>query len=392
MSQVCPPIYLDGFATQPLAPEVRDAMLAAWQKPGNASSPHGAGEQAAQLIEDARCALADLVGAAPSEIIFTSGATEANNLAIIGTARAATARGEQRRTIMVSAVEHKSVIEAAASLEAEGFEVRRAPVDRHGRLELRELATLIDQDCLLLSVMLANNETGVIQPVAEAAEIAHAAGALLHCDAAQAVGKIPVDLVALDADFASFSAHKCYGPVGVGALYLSALAPKPAPLFFGGGQQSGLRPGTEPVPLIAGFGRAARLSIAQIPVEVQQLQRLAERFEAELAARQIRFRRVSGSHDVLPGSLCLAIDGAAADSLCAMLARQVQLSTGSACTSGQIRVSHVLESMGYSENEASEVLRLFCNRYTSDEDVERAAEALSIAVSKSRLAAGRLRQ
>ena len=386
------PVYLDGFATQPLAPEVRDAMLAAWSEPGNAGSPHCAGERAARYIADARASIADLIGAAPSEIVFTSGATEANNLAIVGAVRSAMAREKTRRRIVVSSIEHKSVLEAAAALTAEGLDVLRAPVDDYGRLDIERLCELVTDNCLLVSVMLANNETGVIQPVAEAADIAHAAGALFHSDAAQAFGKIPIDVVALDADYVSFSAHKCYGPMGVGALFVSATAPKPAPMLHGGGQQGALRPGTEPFPLIAGFGEAAHLCHERLSTETERLKSLAERLQAELGERQTRFRKISGPHDVLPGSLALALEGASADSLCAMLAREVQLSTGSACNSGQIRTSHVLESMGYSQTEANEVIRVYCSRYTTHEDIARAAEAISAAVSKSRVATGRLRQ
>lgn len=386
------PIYLDGFSTLPLAPEAMEAMTAAWQTPGNAGSPHAGGEQAAQCIAAARASVAELIGAAPSEILFTSGATEANNLAILGIARAARQAGNPRRRILVSAIEHKAVLEPARMLESEGFELAIAPVDRHGGLDLQRYAALVDEETLMASIMAVNNETGVVQPIAKAAAIAHAAGALLHSDAAQALGKIPLDVVELDIDYLSLSAHKCYGPMGVGALYIAAAAPKPQPLHYGGGQQSSLRPGTEPAPLIAGFGAAARLAQVQLEADLSHGRRLADRLHAELAARQLRFRRITGDHPTAPGSLAIAIDDVDADTLCAMLARNVLLSTGSACTSGQIRISHVFESMGFSEQKARSILRIFCSRYNDDADIDRAAEAISTAAERSRLAAGEVRQ
>jgi cysteine desulfurase len=369
------PIYLDGFATLPLADEARAAMLAVWEQPGNAGSPNASGERAARIIADARSDVAALIGATASEIIFTSGATEANNLALLGIA-AATRSLSTRRRIVVSAVEHKAVLEPAAALAAEGFEVTIAPVDAHGRLDLEVLATLLDDNVLLVSVMLANNETGVIQPVAEIATLAHGVGAYVHSDAAQAAGKIAVDVAALDVDYLSLSAHKCYGPMGVGALYVAA----------------GI-PGTEPVPLIAGFGAAARAAIDHLaqpglPGPAARIDRLLD----GLASRQLRFTRITGDHAVVPGSAAIAIDGIDGDSLCAHLAREVALSTGSACTSGQIRISHVLEAMGLSEELARSVVRIFCDRTLTDAEIDRATDAIIASTQRSRLATGEVRQ
>lgn len=386
------PIYLDGFATTPLAEEARTAMLAVWEQPGNAGSPNASGERAARIIADARAEVAALIGAAASEIVFTSGATEANNLALLGVA-AATRALSSRRRIVVSAIEHKAVLEPAASLAAEGFEVTIAPVDAQGRLDLEALATLLDENVLLVSVMLVNNETGVIQPVAEVAALAHGVGAYVHSDAAQAAGKISIDVTALDVDYLSLSAHKCYGPMGVGALYIVAGMPAPAPLMHGGGQQSSIRPGTEPVPLIAGFGaaaRAARVYLAQpgSPGTAARIDRLLE----GLARRALRFTRITGDHAVVPGSAAIAIDGIDGDSLCAQLAREVALSTGSACTSGQIRISHVLEAMGFSEELARSVIRIFCDRTLTDAEIDRAIDAIIASIQRSRLATGEVRQ
>lgn len=386
------PIYLDGFATLPLADEARAAMLAVWEQPGNAGSPNASGERAARIIADARADVASLIGATASEIIFTSGATEANNLALLGVATATRSQSARRR-IVVSAIEHKAVLEPAAALAAEGFEVRIAPVDRHGRLDLEAMSGLLDETVLLVSVMLVNNETGVIQPVEEVAALAHRVGAYVHTDAAQAAGKIAIDVAALDVDYLSLSAHKCYGPMGVGALYVAAGMPAPVPLMRGGGQQSGIRPGTEPVPLIAGFGAAARVAIAdlargEIAGPTARIGRLLE----GLASRQLRFARITGDHAVVPGSAAIAIHGIDGDSLCAQLARDVSLSTGSACTSGQIRISHVLEAMGFSEETARSVIRIFCDRTVTDADIHRATEAIVASIHRSQLATGEVRQ
>ncbi len=386
------PVYLDGFATLPLADEARAAMLAVWEQPGNAGSPNASGERAARIIADARADVASLVGATASEIIFTSGATEANNLALLGVATATRSQSARRR-ILVSAIEHKAVLEPAAALAAEGFEVTIAPVDGFGRLDLEAMTGLLDETVLLVSVMLVNNETGVIQPVEEVAALAHRVGAYVHTDAAQAAGKIVIDVAALDVDYLSLSAHKCYGPMGVGALYVAAGMPAPAPLIRGGGQQSGIRPGTEPVPLIAGFGAAARAAIAdlargEIAGPTARIGRLLE----GLASRQLRFARITGDHAVVPGSAAIAIEGIDGDSLCAQLAREVSLSTGSACTSGQIRISHVLEAMGFSEETARSVVRIFCDRTVTDADIDRATEAIMASIHRSRLATGEVRQ
>lgn len=374
------PVYLDGFSTLPLAPEARDKMFQVWEEPGNAGSPHSAGEAAARLVGDARDIVADLIGATQSEVFFTSGATEANNLAILGVARDALRSGDKRRRIVVSAVEHKSVLEPAKSLVELGFSVCVAPVDTAGRLDIDNFAALVDQDTLLVSIMTVNNETGVIQPISRVSAIAREVGAFVHSDGAQALGKIAVDVLSLDVDYMSLSAHKCYGPMGVGALYISAGAPKPTPLTFGGAQQSAIRPGTEPVPLIAGFGEAAKLASSRSGDST--LEGRAGRLFEGLIERQVKAQRITGSHPVVPGSLAISIDGVDADALCALLARSVQMSTGSACTSGQIKISHVLESMSFSEKRAREVVRILVNRYTTDPEIDATIEAISAGVQR----------
>ncbi len=372
------PIYLDGFATTPLAPEAASAMIRAWGHPGNPSSPHVSGERAARLVANARESVANLIGATNAEVIFTSGATEANNLALLGIATPAA----QRRKIVVSAVEHTSVLKTAARLAALDFEIVLAPVDRHGRVDLKKLETLLDEETLLVSLMAANNETGVLQPVSEAVALAHACGALVHCDGAQAVGKTALDVFELDVDYLSLSAHKMYGPMGIGALYVSSNAPRLEPQSFGGGQQGALRPGTEPVPLIVGFGEAARIAALELDAAGTHVRLLSSRLLHRLAERQVRFRAITGDHNTVPGSAVLQFEGVNAEELCAYASRRVSMSTGSACTSGQLRASHVLEAMGLSSAESACVVRIFCHRYLSEADITEAADAIAEAAHR----------
>lgn len=387
-----PPIYLDGFASLPLAPEARAAMLAVWDIPGNAGSPNQSGERAAAIIAEGRAAVAELIGAAPSEIIFTSGATEANNLAIVGVADAVAGHQPHRRRIVLSAIEHKAVIEPAEQLKKRGFLVQFAPVDRNGTLDLEAFRQLLGNDVLLASVMLVNNETGIVQPVGDAAALAHSYGALFHCDAAQGVGKIAVDVLDLDVDYLSLSGHKCYGPMGIGALYVSAGATKPEPLMFGGGQQSGARPGTEPVALIAGFGAAASVARCRLIEDQNHGSALISKLLDGLRDRQVRLSTVNGHAPTVPGGIAVAFPGVDGDALCSMIARHVSLSTGSACTAGQIRTSHVLEAIGFSPNVARSVVRIFCNRYTDAVEIDKAIDVISDAIERSRLATGEVRQ
>lgn len=386
------PIYLDGFATMPLAPEARAAMIAALDQVGNAASPHSAGEAAAQRIAQARLWVADLINAAPAEITFTSGATEANNLALLGVAAAADRSCNSRRRIVVSAIEHKAVLEPARHLASLGYDVVEAPVGQSGVVDMASLSGLIDGNTLVVSVMAVNNETGLVQPVSEISTIAHDAGALFHCDAAQAVGKIDFDVQATEVDYLSISSHKLYGPMGIGALYCAAHAPRPKPLIFGGGQQSSLRPGTEPVSLIAGFGAAALVATRHLSLDATRSVALLDRLFAGLATRQVRYELIGGERPRVPGGAAIILDGVEADTLCAMLARSVQLSTGSACTSGQLLTSHVLDAMRFSTDEARSVLRIMVNRYIEDEQIDIAATLIATAAARSVLAAGEVRQ
>jgi cysteine desulfurase len=386
------PIYLDGLATLPLAPEARSAILSVWEQPGNAGSPNAAGERTARIIADGRAEVAALIGAAPAEVIFTSGATEANNLALLGVVQHYVAHDETRKRIIITAVEHKAVLEPARMLAKQGFSLSVAPVDSNGRLDLVAFEALLADDLLIASVMMVNNETGVVQPVAEAAALVHAVGGLMHSDAAQAAGKIAIDVLDLDVDYLSLSAHKCYGPMGIGALYVAAHAPKPAPLVHGGGQQGAIRPGTEPSALIAGFGAAAKVALTRLEDDHCHGQMLIDALLDGLASRQLSFRRITGDATVVPGSAALQLTDIDASQLCAAVARDVSLSTGSACTSGQIKQSHVLEAIGFSEVDASHVVRVFCHRYQTVDEIDLAADRIVAAADRSRLAAGEVLQ
>lgn len=386
------PIYLDGFATMPLAPEARQAMFAAWENPSNAGSPHVLGEFAAASVAAARATIAELIGASASEIIFSSGATEANNLALVGIARWALETRNSRRRIVVSAVEHKAVLQPANWLKALGFEVVIAPVDRRGSIDCAALAALVDERTLLVSVMAANNETGVLQPMPEVVAICRRSGALIHCDGAQAVGKIPLDVVDLDVDYLSLSSHKMYGPAGVGGLYVSATAPTPRPLHFGGEQQSGIRPGTEPVPLIIGFAAAAELARDRLDADAGHGRLLARRLLAKLEEHQVGCRQITDDAPVLPGSLSLIAPGVEADDLVALLRTTICLSTGSACTEGQVLPSHVLMAMGMNNVEASSVFRLYCSRYNTEDEIDLAATFIADACLRVRHRSGRSHQ
>jgi cysteine desulfurase len=386
-------IYLDAHASTPLAPEALDALVLHLGYPGNPHSPHAAGARAHEAVEDARCAVADLIGAAPAEIVFTSGATEANNLAILGLARAALG-GTSRRTIVTSAIEHPSVLEAAEALAGEGFNHHIAPVDTEGRIDLAALAKILSaNETLLVSVMAANNVTGVIQPVGEVAALARSAGAIVHCDAAQAAGRIALDVFDLDVDALSLSAHKMYGPPGVGALYLSAACPvRLKPLTFGGGQERGLRSGTTPAALVASFGAAASLVGARRDIDDQYVRRLAARFLARLQAHQVRLQTIGSDQHRLPGSVNIAIENYDAQELTERLSSTVAISTGSACSSGQINVSPVLEAMRLPDALSRSSFRVCFNRYSTEEDADLAATTIVGTLREMELATGRIVQ
>jgi cysteine desulfurase len=379
------PVYLDNQATTPCDPRVVTAMLP-WftEKFGNPhSAEHRMGQEAEQAVEEARARVAALIGAEPREIVLTSGATESNNLAIKGAARFAAVhaspQGNPRRRIVTVATEHKCVLAAVADLAEEGFEPIVLPVGADGLLDPDRLAATVDETTLLVSVMAVNNEIGVVQDLAAIAAIAKRAGALMHSDAAQAAGKIPLDVNALGLDLVSISGHKLYGPKGMGALYVRRRPrARLAPLFSGGGQERGLRSGTLPTPLAVGLGEACRIAAAEMAGEAARLAALRQRLEAGLA-RAVPGLVLNGSASArIPGNLNLTFPGATAEALM-RAAPDLCVSTGSACSSAAVEPSYVLTALGLTAEQAARTLRLGLGRFTSEADVDYAVAALAAA-------------
>nr|WP_086642726.1 cysteine desulfurase family protein [Acetobacter sp. DsW_063] len=378
-------IYLDNAATTPCDPRVMAVMAPLFvEEFGNPhSTSHIFGLRAADAVETARAQVAALIGADPREIVFVSGATEANNLAIKGAARHRLRHGDGRRRVITVATEHKCVLESVRGLAAEGFDPVILPVGQDGVLDPDLLREALATPSALVSVMAANNETGVLQDIGALARIARESGALFHSDMAQAAGKIPVDVRALDIDMASLSAHKLYGPKGVGALYVRR---KPRvrlePLFSGGGQERGMRSGTLPAALVAGFGKAAEIAEASLADEAVRLTALRDALIDALHERQVPVA-VNGAKARLPGIVSLRFLGTSALAIMAS-APEVAMSVGSACSSAAIEPSYVLTAMGLSVDEAAESLRLSPGRFTSPADIARAAEVLACAAQRVR--------
>lgn len=387
-----PPVYFDNFATTEIAPEVASAIIDAWRHPTNAASPHLFGARAAAQLDEARQRVATALRAAPSEITFTSGATEANNLVLRGIADWALSGHCPRRKIIVSAIEHKSVLEPALSLVSRGFDIVLAPVKCDGILDLPAMEGLIDQDTLLVSVMAVNNETGVIQPISEMVQLARRCGALIHSDGAQALGKLDIDVGAWAIDYMSLSAHKAHGPMGMGALYVAAGAPHPFPQITGGGQQAGKRSGTEPVPLAVGFGIAAELAAKGVEVNQHALSRKASTLFSCLEGGIPGLTRVTEGSPTVAGSLCLKIKNVPADDFVQCLQSAVCISTGSACSSGQLVPSHVLKAMGLSQVDAESVFRVMLSKYATDDQITTAASQIIAAHRRLQDRTGLVRQ
>ena len=372
-------VYLDHGASTPCDPAVIALMERVMMHEfANPSSTHQAGRRAARYVEEAREQVADAIRALPEEIVFTSGATESNNLAILGAAAAAEERGESRRRIVTLGIEHPSVLEPCRHLEKRGFKLAIAPVQRDGMIDLDALEATLGDDTLLFSIQAANNEIGTVQPLAAAVRLAHERGALVHSDATQAFGKIPLDVEALGLDFASFNAHKCYGPKGVGALWVCggpARAPI-APLYFGGGHERGLRPGTSNTAAIAGFGEAARIAVERLPGDAPRLAALRDRFEALLRDRTEGVTVNGALHSRLPGASSLTFEGIDADALIARLP-DLDLSAASACHSGTPEPSYVLRSVGLNDEQAYATLRFALGRSTTSANVKYAVCRIS---------------
>jgi len=377
-----PPVYLDYQATTPCDPRVVAAMLP-WftEKFGNPGSiTHAYGREAAAAVERARAQLASLIGAEPREIVFTSGATESNNLALKGAAHFHRAFGKDH--LVALATEHKCVIESCHALEREGFRVTFLPVGRDGLVDLAALERALEERTAIVSVMAAHNEIGVLQPLAEIAALTRPRGILFHSDAAQAVGKVRIDLAALGIDLLSISGHKFYGPKGIGALFVRRRPrARIAPLIDGGGQERGLRSGTLPTPLCVGLGEAAALAQAEMTAEAELLLGFRRRVLAGIKAR-VPEAVVNGDLERrLPGNLNLSFPGIPATVLmeaCPGLA----LSTGSACTSAEIEPSYVLRALGLEDALAAASVRIGLGRFTTSEEVDFAVDTLAAAARR----------
>jgi cysteine desulfurase len=373
-------VYLDYNATTPLDPSVLDAMSAALRDVfGNASSLHWFGQQARAAVDDARGQVAALIGSTPQEIVFTGSGTEADNLALRGIAAIAK---EPRRKVLYSAIEHHAVVNTAKALAEEGLPVVAVRARQDGSVDLDDLVSKLDEQTALVAVMLANNETGVLQPLGEIVKLARGRGALVHCDAVQAIGKVPVDVKALDVDTLALSAHKIYGPKGMGALYVRRGTRMKA-LVRGGSQERNRRAGTENVAGIVGLGRAAALAAERLAREGPRLASLRDDLERRLL--EIPGARINGTGPRVPNTCNVSFEGVEAESLLMALdLAGVAVSTGAACAAGAIEPSHVLRGMGLPVERVQASLRLSLGRPTTASDVERAAAAVSEAVAKQR--------
>ena len=366
-------IYLDYNATTPCDHRVVEKMLPYFSLVyGNpANGLHRQGRMAAKAVDEARQQVADLIGAHPGEIFFTSGATESNNLAIFGVVNKVSR--VVRKRIVTCVVEHKSVLLPCKKLKESGFEITFLGVDAEGRVRPEEAEAVIDDKTLLVTIQAANNELGTLQPIADIAEIAHRHGALVHTDAAQFVGKLPVSVDVLGIDLLSMSAHKLYGPKGVGAFYIRGgkKSIPIEPLIIGGGQENGLRSGTTNVPAIVGFGVACQIAKELVREEKDRIDSLRNQLE-ETLTKEIHNLRINGKNAPrLPNTSSLTFPGIDADALLLNLP-DVMMGTGSACTSGAIEPSHVLRAIGLSRNDASSTIRASLGRYTTANEIDKA--------------------
>jgi cysteine desulfurase len=384
------PIYLDNHATTQLDPRVLDAMMP-WLTTayGNAASrSHSFGWAAEQAVEKARTQVARLIGASAKEIVFTSGATESNNLALKGVIESARTADPARASHLVTqATEHNAVLDPCAWLAKHGCRVTILPVEADGRIRLDDLRRLLDEPAppALVAVMFANNEIGAIQPIAEIGSLCRDRSVLFHTDAAQAAGKLPIDVARLGIDLLSISGHKLYGPKGVGALYVRKRTPRigVAEQMHGGGHEHRMRSGTLNVPGIVGLGAACEIAAEDMSVESARLAALRDRLQGKLTAGLDRVR-VNGSQEHrLAGNLNMTFEHADGESLMMGL-RDVALSSGSACTSAKIEASHVLRALGLSDEEAHSTLRFGIGRFNTEEEIDYVAESLINVVRKLR--------
>jgi len=380
MRQDDDPIYLDYNATTPVAPEVADAMRPHLESVfGNPSSGHAYGVRARQAVERARARVAAAIGAEPEEIVFTSGGTESNNHAIRGVAFAHRDRG---RHIVTSAVEHPAVGEVCDYLEGHGFRTTRVPVDEFGRVRPEDVERAMTAETVLVTIMHANNEVGTLQPISEIAEIAHRHGALVHTDAAQSIGKVPVDVAELGVDLLSIAGHKLYAPKGVGALYVRT-GTRLEKFMHGADHEGNRRAGTENVLEVSGLGKACEMAAAELPARMEHMRSLRDRLHEGLT-RELGELRVNGHPELrLPNTLSLAFRGIPADAILSELT-DVAASAGAACHADSVTVSTTLEAMNVPLEDAMGTLRLSTGRFLDEEQVDRAVERIVAAVRRLR--------
>ncbi|MBD2424406.1 IscS subfamily cysteine desulfurase [Phormidium sp. FACHB-1136] len=380
------PIYLDCHATTPVDPRVLEAMIPFFTHQfGNAASnSHIYGWEAETAVKQARDGLAAAINASPEEIIFTSGATEANNLAIKGVAEAYLERG---RHIITVQTEHNAVLDPCTYLASLGFEVTVLPVQPNGLIDLDALEATLRDDTILVSVMAANNEIGVLQPLAEIGQRCRDRGVLFHSDAAQAIGKVPLDVQAMQVDLMSLTAHKVYGPKGIGALYVRRRNPRVAlaPQQHGGGHERGMRSGTLYTPQIVGFAKAVELGLAEMAAETARLKGLRDYLWARL---QVCDGIVLNGHSSqrLPGNLNLSIEAVDGQALLLGLRPLVAISSGSACSSASRKPSHVLKALGHSDDLAYATLRFGLGRFTTADEIEQVADGVIATIKALRSA------
>jgi cysteine desulfurase len=376
-------VYLDYNATTPMAPEVVDQVVAATRDLfGNASSVHHFGQQAKAALDEARSSIAALVGGDPSEVVFTSGGTEADNMAIRGAAEAAEHTG--RRHLVASAIEHEAVLNTLKALARRGWKTTLVPVDQSGIVSVDRVREALADDTALVSVMHANNEIGTIQPIAEIAAAAHERGALMHTDAVQSAGKIPVDVRTLGVDLLALSAHKLNGPKGAGALWIRR-GTRMQPILTGGKHERSRRAGTENVPGIVGFGTAARLARSKMTAEASRLAALRDRLENSVLA-SVPGSAINGARDRrVPNTTNISFDRVEAESLLIALDLEgIAVSTGSACSSGTLEPSHVLRAMGFPPHRTQNSLRFSLGLFSTDADIDRVLAVLPGLVDKLR--------
>jgi cysteine desulfurase len=379
------PIFMDNHSTTPMDPRVLEAMLPYFvEKFGNAASRnHAFGWEAEEAVENARKQIARLIHADPKELVFTSGATESDNLAIKGTVEMYHEKGNH---IITSTTEHRAVLDTCKALESKkGLKVTYLPVDKTGMVSPDDVRNAVTDKTILITIMLANNEIGTINPIREIGKIAKERGILFHCDAAQGVGKIPVDVQEMGIDLMSFTAHKIYGPKGVGALYVRKKGPRVriVPMFDGGGHERGMRSGTLPVPLIVGFGKAVELCEQEMPTESRRIAVMRDRLQTGIMSGMEEVYLNGHPTQRLPNNLNISFAYVEGESLL-MGVKEIALSSGSACTSATLEPSYVLRALGVGSDLAHSSIRFGLGRFNTDQEVDYTIKRIIEIVTKLR--------